>query len=309
MISFRKSICFFFLLFLLVPAKSQTPAFVQDSLDSYIIRGMKSWQIPGVAICIIKDGKIVVMKGYGVKKLGGNDKVDENTLFMIGSNTKAFTATLLAILDQEKKLSLNDKVTKWIPNFKLDNKAAGEQAIILDLLCHRIGFKTFQGDFTYWTSNLTRAQVIEKMSHIKAHYPFRTTWGYTNAAFLTAGEIIPRAIGKPWEIFVKERIFDPLGMTSTLALSKDFPSAPNKAMPHTFNQEDQIVSIPYCLIDNLAPAGSIGSSVNDLSKWVITQLDNGKWNGKQVIPPAAIAETRKPQSIEDSVDNLFNTAH
>ena len=199
------------------------PHFVKDSLDAYTEKALTDWQIPGVAVCVIKNGKVVVMKGYGVKELGTNDKVDENTLFMIGSNTKAFTATALAMLDIEKKLSLDDKVTKWIPEFKLDNKAAGEQAIIRDLLCHRIGFRTFQGDFTYWTSDLSRKQVIEKMSHIKAEYPFRTKWGYTNAAFLTAGEIIPRATGISWEDFLKEKIFIPLGMNNTLALSKDFP--------------------------------------------------------------------------------------
>ena len=211
------------------------PSFVKDSLDNYVTRALGDWEIPGVAVCVIKDGKVAVMKGYGVKDYDTKDKVDENTLFMIGSNSKAFTATALAMLDAEKppagKLSLDDKVVKWIPEFKLDNKAAGEQAIIRDLLCHRIGFRTFQGDFTYWTSNLTRRDVIEKMSHIKATYPFRTTWGYTNAAFLTAGEIIPKATGMQWEDFVKAKIFDPLDMKNTLALSKDFPHAPNKSLP------------------------------------------------------------------------------
>src|SRR5262245_45240663 len=196
------------------------PTFVRDSLDQYVNRALSEWEIPGVAVCGVKNGKVVLMKGYGVKDYDTRDKVDENTLFMIGSNTKAFTATALAMLDADKKLSLDDNVTKWIPEFKLDNKAAGEQAIIRDLLCHRIGFRTFQGDFTYWTSDLTRKQVIEKMGHIKATYPFRTTWGYTNAAFVTAGEIIPKVAGVQWEDFLKSRIFDPLEMKNTLALSK-----------------------------------------------------------------------------------------
>src|SRR6185369_15513876 len=189
--------------------------------------------IPGIAVCVVKNGKVVVMKGYGVKDYDANEKVDENTLFMIGSNTKAFTATAIAMLDADKKLSLEDNVTKWIPEFKLENKMAGEQAIIRDLLCHRIGFRTFQGDFTYWTSNLTRAEVIEKMSHIKAVYPFRTKWAYTNAAFLTAGEIIPQASGLQWETYLTEKIFKPLGMNRTLALSKDLPAATNKCAPYT----------------------------------------------------------------------------
>ncbi len=284
------------------------PSFVKDSLDSYVDRALKDWQIPGVAVCVIKNGKVVVMKGYGVKDYDTKEKVDENTLFMIGSNTKAFTATALALLDAEKKLSLYDKVTKWIPEFKLDNKAAGEQAIILDLLCHRIGFRTFQGDFTYWTSNLTRSEVIEKMSHIKASYPFRTKWGYTNAAFLTAGQIIPKATGMQWEDFIKTKIFDPLDMKNTLALSKDFPNAPNKCSPYTMN-EGRLVKIPYCYIDNLAPAGSIGSSINDMSHWVMMQLDNGKYKGQQIIPASAIVQTRTPASIIGNGGSVFNKGH
>ena len=284
------------------------PSFVKDSLDDYVNRALVDWQIPGVAVCIIKDGKVVVMKGYGVKDWDTKEKVDENTLFMIGSNTKAFTATALAMLDAEKKLSLDDKVTKWIPEFKLDNKAAGEQAIIRDLLCHRIGFRTFQGDFTYWTSNLTRSEVIEKMSHIKATYPFRTNWGYTNAAFLTAGQIIPKVTGMQWEDFVKQKIFDPLDMKTTLALSKDFPNAPNKCSPYTM-AEGKVIKIPFCLIDNLAPAGSIGSSVNDMSHWVMMQLDNGKYNGQQVVPASAIAQTRTPHSILGNGGVFFNEGH
>ena len=187
---------------------------------------MKAEQLPGLAVCIVKNGKVVLMKGYGVCKQGGNEPVDENTLFMIGSNTKAFTATALAKLDYEKKLSLNDLVTKWLPDFTLDNKMAGEQAIIRDLLCHRLGFRTFQGDFMYWKSDLSRKEVIEKMGQLKAVYPFRTTWGYCNAGFLTAGEIIPRVTGMPWEDYIQGEFFRILlGMTRTLALNRNFPEA------------------------------------------------------------------------------------
>ena len=284
------------------------PSFVRDSLDVYTNRALSEWNIPGIAVAIIKNGKVVVMKGYGLTEAGTNNKVDENTLFEIGSNTKAFTATALAMLDAEKKLSLDDRVTKWIPEFKLDNKLAGEQAIIRDLLCHRLGFQTFQGDFTYWTSNLTRKEVIEKMSHIKAPFEFRTKWGYTNAAFLTAGEIIPKATGKEWEVFLKERIFDPLGMTRTLALSKGLASATNAAKAYTLVDE-KLTKIPYADIDNLAPAGSIASSVNDMSKWVMMLLDNGKYNGKDIVPVIAIQQTRLPHSILGNGGSFYNKGH
>lgn len=283
-------------------------SFIKDSLDRYVMKALQEWNIPGVAVCIVKDGQVVVMKGYGVKQMNTKDSVDVNTLFMIGSNTKAFTATALAMLDNEKKLSLDDKVTKWIPEFKLDNKLAGEQAIIRDLLCHRLGFMTFQGDFTYWKSNLTRAEVIEKMGHIKAVYPFRTTWGYTNAAFLTAGEIIPKVTGIQWEEYMKQKIFDPLGMTRTLALSKDLPKATNKAVPHTI-VDGKLITEPYPNLDNLAPAGAISTSVNDMSKWISMLLNNGTYMEKNIIPAKAIAATRTPHSILGNGGTLYNKGH
>ncbi|HZY39240.1 MAG TPA: serine hydrolase domain-containing protein, partial [Mucilaginibacter sp.] len=180
--------------------------FVKDSLDYYINHALTNWRIPGAAVCIVKDNKIVMMQAYGIKELGQPDKVDINTLFMIGSNSKAFTATSLAILQTQGKLSLDDKVTKYLPKFKLENRPAGEMAVIRDLLCHRLGMQTFQGDFTFYNTNLTRDQVMQKLGELKATYPFRTKWGYTNAAFLTAGQIIPAVTGKPWEIFVRENI-------------------------------------------------------------------------------------------------------
>lgn len=277
--------------------------FISDSLENYINRALTNWRIPGVAVCIVKDNKIVIMKGFGIKELGLNNKVDENTLFMIGSNTKAFTATALAMLQTQGKLSLDDKVTKYLPEFKLDNKFAGDEAIIRDLLCHRIGFRTFQGDFTFYNTDLTRDQVIQKMSLVKAAYPFRTKWGYTNSAFLTAGQIIPKVTGKPWEIYLRENIFAPLGMINTLALTSDITRSLNRTVPHTL-VNGQLAAIPYSQLDGLAPAGAISSSVNDMSKWVLAQLNDGKVGQRQVIPVAAIEATRQPQDYVGTVTYL-----
>lgn len=278
-------------------------SFIKDSLDVYVNRALTNWRIPGVAVCIVKDNKVVLMRGYGIKELGLPNKVDENTLFMIGSNTKAFTATALAMLQEDKKLSLDDNVTKYLPGFKLDNKAAGEQAIIRDLLCHRLGFKTFQGDFTFYNTNLTSQQIIEKLGHMKATYPFRTKWGYTNSAFLTAGEIIPRVTGKSWDAYLREHIFAPLGMGNTLALTADMPQSLNRTVPHTLVDE-RLTAIPYGQLDNMAPAMSICSSVNDMSKWVLALLNNGKVGNRQVIPVAAIQATRQAQDVVGSVRHL-----
>jgi len=280
--------------------------FIRDSLQLYINKALTNWRIPGAAICIVKDNKIVLMKGYGVKELGLNDQVDENTLFMIGSNTKAFTATALATLQAQGKLSLDDKITKYIPTFRLDNRPAGEMTVIRDLLCHHIGFGTYQGDFTFYNTNLSREDVIAKMALVKAAYPFRTRWGYTNSAFLTAGQVIPVVTGMPWELYLKNYIFAPLGMGNTLALSKSMTTALNRTVPHTL-VDGRLKAIPYDQIDALAPAGSISSTVNDMSKWVLCLLNDGKVGARQVIPLAAIKATREPQDIVKLVEHLDGT--
>lgn len=292
-----------------VAAQDNVPAFVKDSLDTYIERAMRDWQIPGVAVCVVKDGKVVVMKGYGVKKTGSADKVDTNTLFMIGSNTKAFTGTALAMLQADKKLSLDDHVQKWLPDFKLYDPWVAKEASIRDLLCHRLGFETFQGDFMYFDSDLTLQEVREKFGKLKPEYSFRSKWGYTNAAFLTAGEIVPKATGgKTWAQFLEERIFKPLQMNNTLALSKDITTASNKAAAHTVDK-GVLKEIPYGHIDNMYAAGSISSSVSDMSHWVLAQLAAGKYNDTQVIPVAAIGQTRLPHSILGNGGHMYNEAH
>ncbi|MFD0751657.1 serine hydrolase [Mucilaginibacter calamicampi] len=283
--------------------RADRSSFIRDSLDVYINRAMTTWRIPGVAVCVVKDNQVVLMKGYGIKEMGLNERVDENTLFMIGSNTKAFTATALATLADAGNLSLDDKVTKYFPWFKLDDKAAGEMATVRDLLCHRLGLKTFQGDFTFYNSDLTRLQITQKMSQLKAAYPFRTKWGYANSAFLTAGEIIPRVSGKSWEAYLKDNIFAPLGMSNTIALTAEMPKSINRTVPHTF-MDERLSPVPYGQLDNMAPAMSISSSVNDMSKWVMMLLNNGKVGTKQVIPAAAIAATRAPQDVVGTVRRL-----
>lgn len=296
-----------FLLFAAYCSQGQTlPTFITDSLDNYCKTGIKGWQIPGMAVAVVKDGKVVFMKGYGVREFGKPDLVDENTLFMIGSNTKAFTATALTMLEQEKKLSLDDKVTKWIPYFRLDNALASQEVTVRDLLCHRIGFETFQGDFTYWGSTLSRREVIEKMALVKAPYGFRTRWGYCNAAFATAGEVVHSVTGQNWEDVIRQRILKPLNMSRTLMLAAELPTASNAAAPHTL-VDGKLVKVSPAGIDNLAPAGTMSSSVSDMTHWLITQLNKGTYEGNQVIPAAAIMATRIPHSFQgvDQTDKAY----
>ena len=275
--------------------------FIKDSLDIYVNRALTNWRIPGMAICVVKDGQVVLMKGYGTKELGVPGGIDENTLFMIGSNTKAFTATAMTLLEATNHLSIDDKVTKYIPSFKLDNASAGEQTIITDLLTHRLGFKTFQGDFTFYNTDLSRQHILERMAKMKAAYPFRTKWGNTNSAYMLAGEIIPKVANRPWEEYVKDNILAPLGMMNTLTLTKDLPSALNRTVPHTL-LDGRLTAIPYPQLDNMAAAMGMSSSINDMGKWMMALMNDGKVGPRQMIPAAAINATFKPQDIVGPVN-------
>lgn len=293
---------------LLAPVCFSQPSFMKDSLDSYISRGMKNAQIPGLAIAVIKDGKVVVMKGYGVREVGKKDPVDENTLFMIASNSKLFTGTALANLEAEKKLSIDDKVSKYISWYRVYDEDVSRMVTIRDLLSHRLGTKTFQGDFTFWNSNLSRQEVVTRMRLMKPSLQFRKDFGYCNSCFTTAGEIIPIVSGMTWEKYLEENIFKPLGMTNTYALTKDIEKRNNLAVPYT-NTFGPLTKLPYDQIDDMAPAGSIVSNIKDVSKWLMMQLDSGKYEGKQIIPWSAIQKTRDMNAVLSSRKSPVSSTH
>jgi CubicO group peptidase (beta-lactamase class C family) len=298
------TVCFLYSSFCI----SQTPSFITDSLDSYVQRGMKQWQIPGLAIAIVKDGQTVLMKGYGVREYRKNDKVDENTLFIIASNSKLFTGTSIAKLDFEKKLSLNDKVTQYVPWFKLYDSNATRMVSVRDLLCHRLGTKTFQGDFTFWDSNLAKDSIIWKMRYLKPPGQFRQDYGYCNSAFLVAGQILEKVTGQTWENYVKENILNPLGMTNTYMNTAGLAQRTNVAKPHN-NLYGNLTVIPFDHVDNLGPAASMVSNVKDLSKWLMFQLDSGKYEGKQIIPWSVIQKTRDANTVVGSRKSLAFPMH
>jgi CubicO group peptidase (beta-lactamase class C family) len=267
--------------FLLNGLFAQSPPFISDSLNNYIEKGMNQWQVPGLAIVIVKDGKVVVSKGFGVTATGESIPVDEKTLFFIASNSKLFTGTILAHLEQKGKLSLNDKITKYYPDFRLYEKTSTDLVTIKDMLTHRIGTKTFQGDFTFWNSTLSRQEVMKRMRYLKPINPFRQDYGYCNSCFLTAGQIIPKVTGLQWEDYVTDSILKPLRMNNSYALSNGIQTRhKNIAKPYTTSYTGTLIEVPYDTWDNLAPAASIVSNVQDLSHWLQFQLDSGRFDKK-----------------------------
>jgi CubicO group peptidase (beta-lactamase class C family) len=280
--------------------QAQQPAFITDSLDAYINKGLSDWQVPGLSVVIVKDGKIVLLKGYGVKDIVTQSPVDEQTLFMIASNTKLFTGTALAHLEAMDKLSLDDKITKYFPTYSLYDKTTTSQVSIRDLLAHRIGTKTFQGDFTFWNTSLTRAQIMQRMRLLKPEGIFRQDYGYCNSCFLTAGEVIPKVTGISWEDYITKHILQPLQMRNTYALSAGIEKRKNVAKPYTTSFTNRLTEVPYDQWDNLAPAASIVSNVNDLANWLQFQLSDGQFNGNQVMPASVLERTRNVNIITSS---------
>ena len=252
---------------------------LESDLDSYIPKVLKEFQVPGITVGVVKSGKLIFAKGYGVKSIESNDPVDPNTLFQIASNSKAFTAACLAILVDEGKLSWDDRVIDKLPGFKMSDPYVTNEMRVRDLLCHRSGLSLGAGDLLYFpASDYTRDQIMYQLRFIKLSTSFRSHYAYDNILYPVAGELIKAVSGITWEEFVTEKIFKPLGMKNTRAGVSLLDDRNNIETPHTL-VDGKLEIMPLTNWDVTAPAGGILSSVNDLSKWVITQLDSGRING------------------------------
>ena len=259
-----------------VIAQSGETALPPD-LDSYVTNSMKTFDVPGMGVAIVKDGKVLVAKGYGVRKLGDPAPADEFTMFAIGSNTKAFTTAALATLVDEGKLSWDDPVYQRLPGFVMYDPYVSHEMTIRDLLTHRSGMGLGEGDLLFWPhSTYTRDQVIYKLRFMKPHSSFRSHYAYDNLLYMTAGQIIPAVTGISWDDFIHQRIFKPLGMNHSNVSNNAFTPGDNYAFPHS-RVDGKLQDIPFGDIDNVGPAGSINSSAIDMAKWVQLQLNRGKF--------------------------------
>src|ERR1700688_5264643 len=197
-------------------AQSPTSSAPPADLDAYVASSMKTFDVPGMAVAIVKDGKIVVAKGYGVRKLGDPTPVDEFTKFGIGSNTKAFTSAVLATLIDEGKLSWDDPVYQRLPGFVMYDPYVSHEMTIRDLLTHRSGMGLGEGDLLFWPhTTYTRDEIIYRLRFMKPASSFRSHYAYDNLLYIAAGQIIPAVTGKSWEDYIREKILPPLGMSTT----------------------------------------------------------------------------------------------
>jgi len=270
-------------------------------LDAFIEEAMEQWNIPGVAVAVVKDHEVVFAEGFGVRDLEKGGKVDADTLFAIGSNTKAFTATAIGRLVQDGRISWDDPVLQYLPEFQMYDPLVTREITIRDLLCHRGGLGTFQGDLMSFGSIYDRAEIIRRIRFIEPAYDFRAGFGYSNLMFLTAGEIIPRVTELSWDEYINQQFFLPLGMDRSNTSDRAFETTANVATPHGLD-EGEVVPIPHDRVDNIAPAGAIISSANDMAKWLLLQTGDGTFGGEQIMDPAVISETRRPHNLQQVSD-------
>jgi CubicO group peptidase (beta-lactamase class C family) len=246
-----------------------------ESLSALIENARQEWGVPGLAVAVVKDGETILSAGFGIREVGKPDVVDADTLFAIASNSKAFTAAVLAQLQEESKVQWSDKVQNHLPWMQLYDPWVAAELRIDDLLCHRSGLGTFSGDLLWWGTAYSPEEVLRRTRHLPPEGSFRAHYGYSNLMFLAAGEVIRVADQRSWGDAVKARILVPLGMQRTATSVTQLTDLGNAASPHKTTETDNEV-VPWVNWDTMAAAGGLISSASDMSKWVRVQLDRGK---------------------------------
>lgn len=283
-------------LFLMVANLLAAPPEVSlESLDAYYEKALNDWNLPGMAIGIVKDGELIFSKGYGVLEVGRRGAPDENTLFAIASNTKAFTASILAMLVQEGKIGWNDRVQEYLPWFEVYDPWVSRQATIRDLLSHRIGLGTFSGDVVWYKSGLSTEEIVGAAAHLPQAFDFRSGYGYSNLMYMAAGLVIEVVTGKSWAENVKERILDPLGMNRTIVGTAELEAKGNFATPHA-QVDGKNIPIKWEDWTQVAAMGGLTSSVRDVAQWMIFNMNHGIWGGDTLLSPASINLLWTPHS-------------
>ena len=283
-----------FVLLAALPLSLGAQATPLQGLDSYITKAIQDWKVPGLALAVVHNDSIVLLKGYGVRTLGKSDAVNEHTVFAIGSSSKAFTATLTAMMVDEGKMQWDAPVTRYLPSFQLYDSYASREITIRDVLSHRSGLA--RGDLMWYGSDLSRDEIVRRVRFLKPTWSFRSHFGYQNIMFLTAGQAVAHVAGRSWDELVRARIFEPLGMHETTTSIRSLTGLPNVATPHA-QLNDTVRTIAWRNIDNIAPAGAINSTASDMAHWVLFHLDGGKVGAKQILSKGALEEEYAPNTL------------
>ena len=261
-------------------------------LDEYIAAAMAVWEVPGLAIAVVHDGRTVYERGYGVRDVTTGEPVDEHTLFAVGSTSKAFTSAALGMLVDEGRLGWDDRVIDHIPWFEMYDAYATRELTVRDLLTHRSGLARGDAVWSRWPHD--RHEIIRRIRYLTPTRSFRGAWQYQNLMFLTAGEVVRSVSGMSWDDFVAERIFTPLGMSRSVTSTNPLAGMENVASPHV-PVDGEPTPVAHKNIDNVGPAGSIYSSVSQMARWVALHLESGVHGGARLVSDSVMAEMHYPQ--------------
>ena len=262
--------------------------------DAFVTKAMADGKVPGLSLAIVRNDSVIYVKAYGVKEVGKPDKVDENTLFEIGSTTKTFTSTLVGIMATDGKLTFDDKISKHLPDFRMYDPYATAEVTIRDALSHRTGLA--RGELMWLGSGLSRAEIIRRLRFQPPATSFRSAYAYNNPMVMVAGEVAAKAGGSTWEDLIQQRILTPLGMTRSIPIVKDFSRVSNAATPHAVGPSGSYAQ-EHEILYNIAPAGSINSTARDMAQYLRFQMGDGTFNGTRVISTAALREIHTPQML------------
>ena len=283
-----------------------------SQIDDLVGRTLTTFDVPGIAVAIVKDGKVIHQKGYGVRSLATRQKVDEHTLFGIASNSKAFTGAALGMLVEEGKMKWSDRVVDHIPGFKMYNPYVTANFTVADLLTHRSGLGLGAGDLMIWPagSSFTKDDIIHNLRFLKPVSDFRTKYDYDNLLYIVAGEVVAKVSGISWEEFIEQRIMKPLGMNESAASVSRLKNKTNVIDAHApVDGKLQVIDNDWSEIANAA--GGIYSSVHEMSKWAIMHLNNGKFGeglDKRLFSEKTQDDLWSPQTILPvSKSNTYNT--
>jgi CubicO group peptidase (beta-lactamase class C family) len=263
-------------------------------LDRYIEHAMAEWRVPGLAIAVVQGDSIVFSRGYGVRRLGERDPVDENTLFAIASTTKAMTAAALGILVDEGRLDWDDPVTRHLPGFEVSDPWVNRAFTIRDLLTHRSGLG--RHDLIWIAAPFDRTEILRRARHLPSSGRFRADYGYHNVMYIAAGEVVSAVSGRSWDDFVADRIFSPLEMHRSTTRSAVVDTRDNVATAHTV-VDGQVTPLQRRDYDNIGGAGAAWSSVTDMARWVRMHLADGSYRGTPILTPSTLREMHTPQTI------------
>jgi CubicO group peptidase (beta-lactamase class C family) len=269
-----------------------------EGFDGPIQQVMDDWAVPGLAIAVVTDSAVVWSRGYGERNREAGAPVTDRTLFAIGSTTKAFTAAGLGILQDEGQLDWSTPVQEYLPRFKLNDRFATQEMTPVDLLTHRSGLP--RHDLLWYATDYTRESLFRRLRHLAPSASFRTTFQYQNLMYMTAGYLAGELSGRGWEAFTRRRLLDPLGMSRSTFSVDSMQTTDDYARPYGGGR-DTVEAVDYRPLDAIGPAGSINSSVSEMTAWVQLLLNDGRHGDTQLIDSTTVAQLMRPRIVLEDI--------